>query len=96
MTGLFELPEAVSFDSLAELRARGEAFVDASSGTAQFDLGGLQECNSAAVALLMSWFRYANAHGKTIVYTRPAEDLVNLVGVAGLDEILPFRSDGAE
>ena len=84
----------MSFDSLAELRAQGEDFVDSQGDTAAFDLAGLNDCNSAAVALLMAWFRYANAHDKTIVYTRPATDLVNLIRVTGLDEILPLRTDG--
>lgn len=95
MSRLFELPASVSFDSFADLRAQGEAFVDSEGGRAVFDLSGLYECNSAAVALLMAWFRYANARDKTIVYTRPATDLVNLVRVTGLDEILPL-ADGHE
>ena len=89
---MFELPSAVSFDSLAELRAKGEAFIESQSETAVIDLAPLQECNSAAVVLLMAWYRYAHAHEKTIVYTDAAADLANIIRVSGLDEILPLSS----
>jgi ABC-type transporter Mla MlaB component len=82
----------VDFESLADLRAAGEAFVESQPNPVVIDLAGLQECNSAAVALLLSWFRYAHARDKTIVYTHAAADLVNIVRVSGLQEILPLDS----
>ena len=93
MSDVFVVPEAIGFDSLTQVRAQGEAFVETQEDTAVIDLAGLRECNSAAVALLMSWFRFAGAHGKTIVYTHPAADLANLIRVSGLEEILPISSD---
>jgi hypothetical protein len=44
------------------------------------------------VALLLSWYRYAHARDKTIVYTHAAADLANIVRVFGLQEILPLDS----
>jgi ABC-type transporter Mla MlaB component len=83
----------VQFDTFTELRASGEAFVESHPDTAVFDLAPLRECNSAAVALLMAWYRFAHARGKTIVYTHAAPDLVNLIRVSGLEEILPLSHD---
>ena len=68
----------------------GEAFIEAQPETAVIDLASLSECNSAAVALLLCWYRYAHAREKAIVYTHASPDLANIVRVSGLHEILPL------
>ena len=50
-------------------RAAGESYLDEHSDESVFDLSGLEECNSAAVALMMAWVRYAHVHGKSVVYS---------------------------
>ncbi|MFP6816508.1 MAG: STAS domain-containing protein [Pseudomonadales bacterium] len=87
----FELPRAVSFDSLVEVRQAGESYLDQSAGEAVFDLSPLVEFNSAVVALLMSWFRYAHACGRSIVYAGAPAELLSIIEVSGLSRILPLR-----
>jgi ABC-type transporter Mla MlaB component len=107
----FELPSTVNFDSLREVRAAGERYIDQKmdqqtnqqigqqtdslsdqNGDAMvFDLSPLQECNSAAVALLMAWVRYAHAQGKTVVYVGAPADLLNIIEVTGLSQTLPIQ-----
>lgn len=89
----FRLPARVDFDDFAGIRSAGEAYVDEQAGEALFDLSTLKECNSAAVALLMAWFRYAHAQGKSVVYAGPPADLANLIEVAGLSRTLPMQPD---
>lgn len=86
----FALPAGIDFDSLAAVRGAGEEHIASADGTAVFDLSGLAEANSAAVALLMSWYRYGHKCGKAIVYTRASSELRNIVRVSGLESILPF------
>ena len=88
----FELPAAVHFDSLREIRSAGESYVDAQPREAVFDLSPLQESNSAAVALLMAWLRYAYASDKSVVYAHAPGDLLNIIEVVGLSGILPVRA----
>ncbi len=88
----FQVPATVDFDTFSGLRAKGEAFM-ADRSDVEFDLSAISECNSAAVALLMSWYRFAHAQGKSIVYTHAASDLVNIVQVSGLDDVLPLHTD---
>jgi ABC-type transporter Mla MlaB component len=103
----FELPSTVNFDSLREVRAAGERYIDQKmdqqigqqtdslsdqNGDGMvFDLSPLQECNSAAVALLMAWVRYAHAQGKTVVYVGAPADLLNIIEVTGLSQTLPIQ-----
>jgi len=87
----FVLPRAIRFDNLQEVRAAGESYLDEHSDESVFDLSGLEECNSAAVALLMAWVRYAHVHGKSVVYSGVPEDLLNIIEVTGLSETLPMQ-----
>jgi phospholipid transport system transporter-binding protein len=87
----FELPSAIHFDSLREVRAAGESYLDDQTEDAVFDLSALQECNSAAVALLMAWVRYAHAHDKAVVYAHAPAELMNIIKVVGLADTLPVR-----
>ena len=90
-TASFELPSAVHFDNLRAIRVAGESYLDGQSDDAVFDLSGLQECNSAAVALLMAWMRYAHAHDLSLVYAHAPMDLLNIIKVVGLSDTLPIR-----
>ncbi|MDH3641833.1 MAG: STAS domain-containing protein [Gammaproteobacteria bacterium] len=90
-TGPFALPCAIHFDNLAEVRSAGESYLDEQSDAAVFDLSGVSECNSVAVALLMAWVRYAHARNKTVVYADIPEDLSNIIDVSGLTETLPVQ-----
>lgn len=100
----FELPSAVRFDNLQAVRVAGEAYLDGPADVqgdgrirdAVFDLSPLSECNSAAVALLMAWVRYAHAHGRSVAYVDPPVDLVNIIDVAGLSQTLPIRQRASE
>jgi phospholipid transport system transporter-binding protein len=91
-TASFELPSAVHFDSLRAVRVAGESYLDSQSDDAVFDLSGLQECNSAAVALLMAWMRYAHARDLSLVYAHAPVDLLNIIKVVGLSDTLPIRN----
>lgn len=85
------LPRAVDFDNFRDERARGEAYVDEGGECVEFDLSGLEECNSLAIALLMAWFRYAHARGKSVVYAGAPTGLQDILEVSGLHGVLPLR-----
>ena len=86
----FALPAAVDFDSLVSLRSAGEDFIGNAPEQAVFSLAELSEANSAAVALMMSWYRYAHTRGKSILYTRASPEVRNIGRVSGLEDILPL------
>lgn len=84
------MPPRVSFDSLLAVRESGEQYIDAAN-EGVFDLRDLKDSNSAVVALLLAWFRYAHHLGKPVGFTGTPQSLRNLIEVMDLDEILPLQ-----
>ncbi len=85
----FELPAVVDFPNLVEVREAGNAHIDGAE-TAEFDLSGLTEANSAVVALLIAWFRYAHGHGKVVRFLRVPVAIMNIIEVSDLTDVLPI------
>jgi phospholipid transport system transporter-binding protein len=88
----FQIPSAIHFDNLSEVRQAGESYLAGQAESVVFDLSPLEDCNSAAVALLMAWLRYAHAHGVSVVYAHAPVDLVNIIEVVGLTGTLPVQA----
>lgn len=86
----YRLEGRVTFDNLLTLRREGEAAIAAAGDHVVVDLGGLDNGNSAAVALLMAWYRAADERDKTIEFAAPPEELENIIELSGLDEVLPL------
>ena len=75
---------------MGQVRASGEQHIAEQRDECTFHLSALEQINSLVVALLMAWFRFAYAHGKSIVYTEIPHDLRNIITVCGLDDVLPL------
>ncbi len=94
-TNGFYLPDKITLENIAKVRASGERHITEATiepgDECRFDLSGLEQFNSLAVALLMAWFRYARAQGKSVVYLDVPRDLRNIIDVSGLTEVLPIR-----
>jgi ABC-type transporter Mla MlaB component len=86
----FAPPPHVDFTNFNEVRAAGERHIDAHAET-DFDLSNLAESNSAVVALLIAWFRYAHAHERKVQFSQLPVALQNLIEVAELAEMLPLQ-----
>ena len=72
-----------------EVRRAGERYI-AASDEAIFDLSGLVDSNSAAVALLLAWFRCAHSFDRRLEFNHPPEALMNILEVSELAEMLPL------
>lgn len=59
-----------------------------SAGQTVFDLSGLAELDSAAVATLLSWQRAALARGKGLTFTGLPANLRSLMRLYGVAELL--------
>ncbi len=86
----------VTFGNLLRLRQEGEAAIAAAPEKAVVDLSGLENGNSAAVALLMAWFRAARNLDKSIVFTRAPTGIRNIIELSGMHDVLPLQDDGAQ
>lgn len=86
----YRLEGAVSFETMARIRAAGEAAIDEAGERAVVDLSGLESGNSVTVALLMAWLRAAERAGKTLVITAAPVELINIVELSGMTSVLPL------
>ena len=53
-----------------------------------FDFSNVTSANSAGLALLLQWQRYAKKHEQTISFNNMPAQLVSIASVAGVEEIL--------
>lgn len=86
----------VTFHNLERIRKEGEVAIEAAGERVNIDLSGLEQANSAAVALLMAWYRAAEGDGKAIAFVDAPVALVNIVELSGMTEVLPIRTHGAD
>jgi len=89
----------VTFDDLMARREAGERAIADADAAVVFDLGGLDAGNSAAVALLMAWFRAAERDGKTVRFVRVPQQLRSILELSGMTGVLPLEetdSDASE
>jgi phospholipid transport system transporter-binding protein len=82
----------VTLATLMTLRRAGEAAIAEAEDEVEFDLSGVENGNSAGVALLIAWFREAERLDKRIVFRHVPEDLLNIVDLSGLTPVLPLRN----
>lgn len=85
------LTGAVTFANLVPVRAEGEAAIAAAGERAVVDLAGLEDGNSAAVAVLMAWYRKARTLGKDIVFLDAPAEVRNIIKLSGLNGVLPLE-----
>jgi len=54
------------------------------------DLSDIKRSDSAGVALLVDWMRFARSHNKPISYINMPQQMLAIVRASGLDAILPL------
>jgi anti-anti-sigma factor len=86
----FALRGPVTLANLKDIRRQGEAALTTAGPRAVMDIAGLTSANSAALAVLMAWFRQAQTLGKTVVFTGVPTDLRKIIELSGMAEILPL------
>lgn len=87
----YRLTGAVTFDSMARIRAEGAAAIAAAGKRVLVDLSGLERGNSVAVALLMAWLRAAQHEDKSLVFAGAPAELTNIIELSGMTDVLPLQ-----
>ncbi len=89
--GRFRVTGDLGFETVKALLASSrEQF--ASAGQIEVDLAGVTHGDSAGLALLIEWLRFAQRSGKSIRYTGIPEQLRALARISEVDELLPIGS----
>ena len=77
----------VTLASVESLLAQGKQALNGNELT--FDLSGVSEADSSAVALMLAWSREASARGASICFQNLPQNLRTLVSVYDVGELLP-------
>jgi ABC-type transporter Mla MlaB component len=85
----------VTFDNLMALRAEGDAVISAAPTGVRMQLDDLDGGSSAAVALIMAWFRCAAVQDKTIEFVDVPPEVTKIIELSGLTDVLPLRGSVA-
>jgi phospholipid transport system transporter-binding protein len=56
--------------------------------TLVFDMAKVSACNSAGLALMLEWLKYARHAQKKIVFNNIPENLASIIKVAGIERML--------
>ncbi len=83
----------MKLDATAITNANAAALMDAGvasirGGDLSFDLGAVQQVDSAAVALMLAWQREAQAKGGRLALSNVPPALQNLASLYGVDSLL--------
>lgn len=94
--GHFRLAGELIFDTVPELHKQGIALFDAAEEELFIDLRDVSHTDSAGIALLIGWLRYANKQSKTLQFLNIPAQMWAIVQVSSLDQILPLGNMDAE
>jgi len=81
------LTGAIDFSNVMALDHQGKTWLrEQAPAQCRLDLGGVNHCNSAIAALLLSWMRAARAAGKEVAVENLPEALQGIIRLAGLED----------
>jgi len=88
----YRLQAPLRFGTVAALRGRGLALIDAAAGQLTVDLSSVPSVDSAGLALLVDWLAHARGAGKRLCYVRAAPALLALARLSDVESLLESAS----
>lgn len=85
--GTLQLPAAVTFATVMELLAQGYRLMKPQSPVV-IDMSQVSQTDSAALALLIAWCRFAKQHGISLRIQHVPAGLTALMHVTNVDHVL--------
>ena len=84
---------ALTLASVTADLAQGKAAI--AEGTRSFDLAGVGELDSSALALLLAWLREARRLGHDLAFTNLPQGLTTIARLYGVADLLPASAASA-
>lgn len=88
-TGILTLSGEATFSTTPELYKEGCHLINTHDHLT-FDLQGITSSDNSGAALLTAWVRHAKMQDKTIAFTNPPPQLLQILKLTGLQHILPI------
>ncbi|WP_236207773.1 STAS domain-containing protein [Pseudomonas tohonis] len=90
--GELKLSGVLDFRSGPELRETGARLIrEHGLSDLVLDCSGVEKSSSVGLSLLLAFMRDARQAGKTLTIRALPEDMLQIAGVSGLDELLPLE-----
>ena len=87
----FVIVGELNFTSVPDLWKKSLPLL-AKSPQLNFDLTGVTTSNSAGIALLLEWVKYAKQHHKAIRFNNIPKQLYSIIAVSGINKLLGLNS----
>jgi len=81
----------LTFESVVTIEKEGFAVINEGGDKITLDLSHVQVCSSAAVALLLSWLRYAKKRQTSLVFSGVPASLMAMIQSAELESIITVQ-----
>lgn len=78
-------------DSIVLLREKGFEFITQGPENIEIDLSQVRIQGSSAIALLLSWIKFAVSLNKKLSFSHPGEKLLLIARATGVEDIMNFN-----
>lgn len=93
--GRFRIVGELTFNTVPEVAKKGLALFDGAGTDLCIDLRGVSRTDSAGLALLIAWLRYAKKENKTLQFLNIPTQMLAIARISSLDQILPLGEEQA-
>jgi phospholipid transport system transporter-binding protein len=87
-SGTIHVSGELTFSTVTALNGHAEKLFASQSGDLTIDLGGVNRADSAGLALLIEWLRWARQHGVALRFRHMPTQMRTIAAVSDLDPIL--------
>lgn len=86
--GCWRVEGSIDYYAVLDLRNEGEQVMDEGEGPFRFDFEGVSKVNTAGLALLLCWRRWAAAHQASLTLVNLPAELHSIARISDLEELL--------
>ncbi|MDF1653696.1 MAG: STAS domain-containing protein [Coxiellaceae bacterium] len=94
MTMVISLNQAVSYDTVMDVRQEVAKQIKVAKAPFDIDFAELSDYDSSMLTLMLCWLRLARQQGVTCRFVNVSDELINMARVYGLDKLLPLVERG--
>ncbi len=88
--GVINVSGELTFNTASQILTAAPSLFEKQSNL-EIDLANVTRSDSAGLALLIDWMRYAQKGNKEIVFHHMPKQLLAIANASGLDELLPVN-----
>ena len=81
---------ALTLDTAQEKLRQGQAWIENLRTDGKIDLSEVTQCDSAGMALLIAWARFAKQQDRKIQFVHLPSQLLTIARLSNLDTVLPI------